>query len=137
MSDKTIFSKIITGEIPATKVYEDDIVLAFLDINPSNQGHTLVIPKEPSTDVTETDPDILLHIMTIGQKIAKAQRKALGATGNNLIFNCGADGGQEVFHTHLHVVPRFSDDQVFQPPKHTSYEAGEADIVADQLKKAL
>lgn len=137
MSDTTIFTKIITGEIPATKVYEDDVVLAFLDINPTNQGHTLVIPKEPSTDVTETNPEVLSHIMTVGQTIAKAQRKALGATGNNFIFNCGADGGQEVFHTHLHVIARFPDDHVFQTPKHTSYKDGEADAVADQLKKAL
>ena len=133
----TIFSKIIAGEIPAVKVYEDDVVLAFLDINPSNQGHTLVIPKQHSTDVTETAPEVLTHIMTIGQNIAKAQRTALGATGNNLIFNCGDDGGQEVFHTHLHVIPRFADDQIFQPVKHTSYQPGEADTVADQVKKAL
>jgi len=133
----TIFSKIITGEIPATKVYEDDVVLAFLDINPSNQGHTLVIPKAHSVDATQTDPEILAQIITVGQRIAKAQQTALGATGNNLIFNCGADGGQEVFHTHLHVIPRFADDHIFQPVKHTSYQPGEADTVADQLKKAL
>jgi histidine triad (HIT) family protein len=137
MSDTTIFTKIIAGEIPATTVYEDDVVLAFLDINPTNLGHTLVIPKEPSVDATETDPDILKHVMSVGQSIAKAQRAALGATGNNLIFNCGADGGQEVFHTHLHVIARFPNDQVFQSPKHTSYQTGEADIVADKLKKAL
>ena len=137
MSDTNTFTKIISGEIPATKVYEDEVVLAFLDINPTNQGHTLVIPKEPSTDATETSPEVLSHIMTIGQNIAKAQRVALGATGNNLIFNCGADGGQEVFHTHLHVIARYPDDQVFQTPKHTTYQAGEAATVADQLKKAL
>lgn len=137
MSDTTIFTKIITGEIPATKVYEDDVALAFLDINPTNQGHTLVIPKKPSIDATQTDSDTLSHIMVVGQRIARAQRSALGATGNNFIFNCGADGGQEVFHTHLHVIARFPDDQVFQTPKHTTYEPGQADTVAEQLKKAL
>lgn len=137
MTDTTIFSKIISGTIPATKVYEDDVILAFLDINPTNHGHTLVIPKEHSTDATETAPEILSQIMTVGQKIAKAQRTTLGATGNNLIFNCGADGGQEVFHTHLHVIARFPNDHVFQTPKHTSYQDGEADLVAEQLKKAL
>jgi histidine triad (HIT) family protein len=137
MSEETIFSKIISGEIPATKVYEDDVVLAFLDINPSNHGHTLVIPKIFNIDATETDPITLLHIMTIGQRIAIAQRTALGATGNNLIFNCGADGGQAVFHTHLHVIPRHKDDQLFTPPKHTQYTDNEAQIVADKLRASL
>lgn len=137
MSEKTIFAKIIDGEIPCAKVYEDDVVLAFLDIQPANQGHTLVIPKEPSIDATETDPEVLGHIMSVGQKIARAQRTKLCATGNNFIFNCGADGGQEVFHTHLHVIPRFKDDGVFQPVKHTSYSEGEAAAAADKLASAL
>lgn len=137
MSEKTIFSKIIDGEIPCTKVYEDDTVLAFLDINPSNHGHTLVIPKVPSVDATETDPMTMSHIMTVGQRIAKAQRAALNATGNNLIFNCGTDGGQEVFHTHLHVIPRFANDEIFEPVKHTKYADGEAAIVAEKLTTAL
>lgn len=134
---ETIFSKIIAGDVPCTKVYEDDVVLAFLDINPTNQGHTLVIPKKHSIDATETDTDTLSHIMRVGQNIARAQRKALDATGNNFIFNCGEDGEQVVFHTHLHVIPRFKDDNVFTPAKHTSYAAEEDVEVAQKLTAAL
>ncbi len=137
MSEKNIFVKIIDGEIPCIKVYEDEIVLAFLDHNPSNIGHTLVIPKTASIDATETDPVILAHLLLVGQKIARAQRSVLGATGNNFIFNCGADGGQEVFHTHMHVVPRHKDDGVYQTPKHTQYADGEAILVAEKLTDVL
>ena len=133
----TIFTKIINKEIPADIVYEDDVVLAFLDINPTNHGHTLVVPKIPSVDATETDPDTLAHIMSVGQRVALAQRELLNATGNNFIFNCGADGGQEVFHTHLHVIPRFTDDSVFAPPRHTNYKEGESTEVAKKIKEYL
>lgn len=137
MTEKTIFVKIIDGEIPCTKVYEDEIVLAFLDINPSNIGHTLVIPKTPSIDATEASPEVLAHLMMVGQKIARAQRRVLDATGNNFIFNCGADGGQEVFHTHMHVVPRYKDDGVYKTPTHTKYAEGEAVLVAAKLTAVL
>ena len=130
---ETIFSKIIAKEIPADIVYEDDIVLAFLDIKPTNHGHTLVVPKVYSADATETDEATLAHLITVGQKIAQAQRAVLGATGNNLIFNCGKDGGQEVFHTHLHVIPRFANDGVFEHAHRTTYAEGESAIVANKL----
>lgn len=134
---ETIFGKIIAKEIPADIIYEDDTVLAFLDIQPVNHGHTLVIPKTPSADMTETDPATLAHLMEVVQKVALAQRETLGATGNNVIFNCGADGGQEVFHTHAHVVPRFPSDEAFQHPKKTPYQEGESKAVAEKLSAAL
>ena len=137
MTEETIFSKIIAGSIPCTKVYEDEVVLAFLDISPNNLGHTLVIPKVFSTDATDTDPVTMSHIMTVGQRIARAQRKCLNATGNNLIFICGKDGGQEVFHTHLHVIPRFADDGVFEPANHTKYAEGEDVTIAEKLAAAI
>ena len=133
----TIFTKIINREIPADIVYEDEVVLAFLDINPNNHGHTLVVPKEHSVDATQTDAKTLTHILSVGQRVALAQRELLHATGNNFIFNCGADGGQEVFHTHLHVVPRFKNDGVFEPPRHTSYKEGESAAVAQKIKEHL
>jgi histidine triad (HIT) family protein len=96
-----------------------------------------VIPKTPSIDATETDSEVLAHMMILGQKIAKAQRSILGATGNNFIFNCGADGGQEVFHTHMHVVPRHKNDGVYKKPTHTKYADGEAVQVAAKLTEVL
>lgn len=133
----TIFSKIIAREIPANIIYEDDTVLAFLDINPINPGHVLIIPKTESLDGTETDPTTLGHMMIIAQKIAKVQKKILNATGVNYIMNNGADAGQEVFHTHLHVVPRHKDDYRFKPVSKDAYPEGEAENVAQKLSSAL
>ena len=133
----TIFSKIINREIPADIVYEDATVLAFLDIQPITKGHTLVIPKTASPDVLDADPETITQLMTVVQKIARTQRAVLGATGNNIIFNCGSDAGQEVFHTHAHVVPRFPADGAFAPPRHTAYEEDEATALARKLHDAL
>ena len=133
----TIFSKIIAREIPAEIVYEDDEVLAFLDINPVNVGHTLVIPKEPSVDGIEASPESMAAVIKIGQKIARAQKEALGCTGVNFIMNNGEDASQEVFHTHLHVIPRYKDDGRFGPAKHDAYKDGEAAEVQEKLIGSL
>jgi histidine triad (HIT) family protein len=137
MAEETIFSKIISGEIPSTKVYEDDTVLAFLDIQPVQPGHTLIIPKEPSADARETDPEVFAHLMKVAQNIANAQTTAFSCDGVNMIFNCGAAAGQEVFHTHCHVIPRYQDDGVFVPALRGEYEEDEALQIADAIKTAL
>jgi len=137
MTEKTIFAKIIAGELPATKIYEDDTVLAFLDINPIQPGHTLVIPKTASTDVRQTDPTDLAHLMTIAQNIAIAQTNSLDCDGVNIFCNCGTAAGQEVFHTHIHVVPRWTDDGVLVSAKHSQYKENEAATVASQITAAL
>jgi histidine triad (HIT) family protein len=115
----TIFSKIIDREIPATIIYEDDEVLAFLDISPVHPGHTLVIPKKPSADARATSPEDLAKLMSVVQKVAQAQTKALGCAVN-IIFNCGEEAGQEVFHTHAHVIPRYAGDGAFTTKKAES-----------------
>lgn len=129
----TIFTKIIEREIPADIVYEDNTVLAFLDINPVNKGHALVIPKEPSRDGLEADPETLARIMEVAQKVALAQKQVLGCTGVNFVMNNGTDAGQEVFHTHLHVIPRYKDDHRFSTPSHDTYEENESAELAKQL----
>jgi histidine triad (HIT) family protein len=116
----TIFSKIISREIPADIVYEDEVVLAFLDIMPINHGHTLVIPKQAFTNIFDGDPDTLAHMMKVGQKIGLALKDAGLATGVNLIMNNGETAGQEVWHSHLHVVPRLENDDSFSKPKHVA-----------------
>jgi histidine triad (HIT) family protein len=116
----TIFTKIINREIPAEIIYEDKIVLAFLDINPVNHGHTLVIPKVPFVNVFDGDAEILAHMMKVGQKIAKAQQAAGLADGVNFVSNNGEAAGQEVFHSHLHIIPRKLGDAAFAKPKHTT-----------------
>ena len=98
-----IFCKIINGEIPCYKVYEDDKVLCFLDINPIANGHTLVIPKEHTLDITTIDNDTLIHVYSIASKIAKVYEEKLGIKGYMLLQNNGEE--QEVKHYHLHIIP--------------------------------
>jgi len=108
-----IFAKILRGEFPCHKVYEDDHVLAFLDIMPRSPGHTLVIPKRHTVDLTDTPPDIVAAMVTIGQRIARAARQSgLHADGNNVVINDGKAAFQSVFHIHLHVLPRQSGDKL-------------------------
>ena len=133
----TIFSKIIAGELPCFKVYEDDRVLAFLDINPIQPGHTLVIPKTPSEDGLACSQEDLAQLMVVAQKIALALKEVVACDGVNFIMNNGAAAGQEVFHTHLKVIPRFTDDGVFEEPVHGEYEDGEATSLAVALTTEL
>ena len=133
----TIFEKIINREIPASVIYEDDKVISFLDINPNNKGHALVVPKQKFENIFDADEEMLGHMLSVAKKIAKAQKDVVGATGVNLVMNNGEDAGQEVFHAHLHVIPRHPNDGVFQRPQHTGYEDGEAMELAEKMKKAI
>ena len=101
-----IFAKILRGEIPCYKVYEDDKALAFLDIMPRAPGHTLVIPKAPARNILDISPDDLAHVMTIAQRIAKISVDVFGADGITLQQFSESAGGQVVFHLHVHVIPR-------------------------------
>lgn len=133
----TIFSKIIDREIPAEIVYEDETVLAFLDVNPVNHGHTLVIPKKPFVNAFDGDGDTLAHMMRIGQKIAIALKESGLAEGVNFIMNNGEEAGQEVFHSHLHVVPRLKDDDAYQTPKHVENPSAKFSEVKVKLIEKL
>ena len=110
-----VFAKILRGELPSYKVYEDDKTFAFLDIMPRAPGHTLVIPKAPARNLLDVAPDDLAHVMQVVQKVAKAGMKAFAADGVTLQqFNEPA-GGQVVFHLHMHVIPR-KDGAPMKPP---------------------
>jgi histidine triad (HIT) family protein len=101
-----IFAKIIRGELPCHKVYEDERVLSFLDIMPRAPGHTLVLPKAPCRNILDIEPEDLTAVALIGQRVAKAAVKVFNADGVTVQqFNEGA-GGQVVFHLHLHIIPR-------------------------------
>src|ERR1700749_5128256 len=101
-----IFAKILRGELPCYKVYEDDKVLAFLDIMPRAPGHTLVLPKAPARNILDIAPDDLVAVALVAQKVAKGAVKVVPADGVTVQqFNEGA-GGQVVFHLHLHIIPR-------------------------------
>ncbi|MGI9161855.1 MAG: HIT family protein [Mycobacterium sp.] len=108
-----VFCQIVAGTAPAVRVYEDDDCLAFLDIRPFTRGHTLVIPKQHSVDLTDTPAPALAGLLTVGQRIARATRASgLAATGNNVAINDGKSAFQSVFHIHLHVVPRRDGDKL-------------------------
>jgi histidine triad (HIT) family protein len=126
-----IFAKILRGELPSYKVYEDDKALAFLDIMPRSPGHTLVLPKAPARNILDVNPDDLAHVMMVAQKVAKGAMKAFEADGVTLQqFNEGA-GGQVVFHLHVHVIPR-KIGVAMKPP---ASEKEKPELLAEYAKK--
>jgi len=116
-----IFCKIIAGEIPSSKVYEDEDFIAFLDIQPNNFGHTLLVPKKHFVNVYDTSEEVGSKIYPLLTKISNAVKKATGCDGINIIQNNEADAGQVVFHSHIHIIPRYKDDFTFKAP-HKEYE---------------
>lgn len=126
-----IFAKILRGELPSYKVYEDDKAFAFLDIMPRAPGHTLVLPKAPARNLLDVSSEDLAHVMTVAQKIAKAALKAFEADGITVQqFNEGA-GGQVVFHLHVHVIPR-KMGVAMKPP---ASEKEKPEALAEHAKK--
>ena len=126
-----LFAKILRGELPCYKVYEDDKTLAFLDIMPRAPGHVLVLPKAPARNLLDVSPDDLAHVMKIAQNIAKVSVEAFGADGITIQqFNESA-GGQVVFHLHVHVIPR-KIGVAMKPP---ASEKAAPDVLADQAKQ--
>jgi histidine triad (HIT) family protein len=106
--DSNIFAKILRGELPCYKVYEDDVALAFLDVMPQADGHVLVLPKAPARNILDVDPAVLAALTTRLQKLARAIRTALDADGVTVLQFNEAAGGQTVFHLHFHIVPRWA-----------------------------
>jgi histidine triad (HIT) family protein len=102
----TIFSKIIRGEIPCHRVYEDDLVLAFLDINPLSEGHVLVIPKEPAATLDALSDDSSAAIGRVLPRLCRAVMAATGTRDYNVLQNNGAPAHQAVFHVHFHIIPK-------------------------------
>ncbi|MEF8773101.1 MAG: HIT family protein [Halobacteriales archaeon] len=118
MSEDCIFCGIVDGEVPSHDVYEDDQVLAFLDVNPVAEGHALVIPKTHHERLTDMDAETTAAVFNAAREVAEAMEDALDPDGYNLFQTNGAAAGQEVFHSHVHVVPRAEGDDVgfeFEP----------------------
>lgn len=138
MNSNCIFCKIVKGEIPSTRVYEDEDILAFMDIGPVVKGHTLVIPKEHFDPITNTPPEMLGKVIAVVQKIARAQMNGLKADGVNVLQANGAVAGQVVPHIHFHVVPRFKTDEHHWNWAAKKYEdPAEMKKLADAIKTAL
>jgi histidine triad (HIT) family protein len=126
-----IFAKILRGEIPCHRVYEDDKTLAFLDIMPRAPGHTLVIPKAPARNILDVAPDDLAHVIKVAQRIAKVSVDVFGADGVTLQQFSESAGGQVVFHLHVHVIPR-KDGIALKPPASVKEDA---DVLKEQAVK--
>jgi histidine triad (HIT) family protein len=131
-----IFAKILRGEIPSTRVYESDSVIAFMDVMPQAEGHTLVVPKAASRNLLDADPAMLGPLMAVVQKIARAVKQAFKADGVTVIqFNEPA-AGQTVFHLHFHVIPRF-DGVPLRPHSGKMEEAAVLQANAEKIRAAL
>jgi histidine triad (HIT) family protein len=115
MAEDCIFCKIVAGELPHTRVDEDEHTIAFMDRSPATRGHALVIPKRHAEDLYTIDPDELAATMQAAQRLALRVRDRLGADGVNLINSCRPAAWQTVFHFHVHVVPRYEDDPLELP----------------------
>jgi histidine triad (HIT) family protein len=132
--DGCIFCKIINGEIPSTKLYEDEKVLAFLDIHPIKPGHTLIIPKKHFENFVSTDEEYLLPMIQAAKKIAPAIIKSVGASAFNFTTANGAEAGQSVFHLHFHIIPRFSKSELKDWPEMEGEQPTRIQI-ADAISK--
>jgi histidine triad (HIT) family protein len=110
-----IFCQIAAGELPAHKVHEDEHTLSFMDINPATRGHALVIPRRHARNLLEITAEDLSATVLAAQQLARRVTERLGAEGVNLINSCGSVAWQTVFHFHIHVIPRYSDDPMKLP----------------------
>ena len=133
----TIFSKIVSGEIPSHKVYEDEQTLAFMDINPASRGHTLVICKEEYADLWSMPPETLAAVGATMQRVALAIRAALQPDGLNIIQSNGSAAGQEVFHYHVHLIPRWEGDKAVRLWRPQPSEQDELRATAEQIRQNL
>lgn len=131
-----IFCSIIAGEIPSTRVYEDDTCVAFLDINPVVPGHTLVVPKVHSPSFIETESEAVSGLGPVLQRVASACVKGIGAQGCTISTNNGAAAGQTVLHVHWHIIPRRTGDGLKLWPQKT-YAQGEQEKVAASIRAAF
>lgn len=136
MKKECIFCKIIRGESSAQKIYETGDALAFLDVNPITDGHTLVIPKEHYRDIFQIPVPVLEKTMEAAKKIAEGAQKALNAGGVNILHNSGSVAQQEISHFHIHVIPRYRKDQINIFPGRKGNQE-KIDSVAKKLRDHL
>jgi len=132
-----IFSKIVAGKIPSQKIYEDDVVLAFLDINPISDGHTLVIPKKKYERLDDCPAELLGQLCSRLGRLAKAVVSAMGAEGYNVLCNNGRAAGQLIDYVHFHIIPRKSGDGVLAKWPQHSYPPGKIEEMAKRIRENM
>lgn len=131
-----IFCKIVSGELPSYKVFEDARTLAFLDINPIQPGHTLVIPKRHHKDLLDTPDELLQDLIAVCKKVGGAVKEAMSVDAFNLSMNNGEASGQIIFHTHFHIIPRKVSDNLSSWP-HQDYREGEVSKIAERIRRNI
>jgi histidine triad (HIT) family protein len=132
-----LFCKIVLGEIPSAKILETDHALAFLDINPVNRGHVLLVPKAHHSTLSELSDDLAAETAKLVPRLVRAIRAATGADGLNLIVNNGEVAGQTIHHGHWHLIPRFVDDPVNWPWPHFHYSGDELSQMRSRIELKL
>lgn len=137
MSESCIFCKIVKNETAASAVYEDAEVLAFMDIKPVSQGHTLVIPKMHYVDIFDTPEELLASTHKISKKIAIAVKKAVNADGISIIQQNGRAAGQDIFHLHVHVIPRAEGVSIHHFKELKTVDRETLNLIADKIKQIL
>ena len=137
MNSDCLFCKIVKKEIPASIFYEDDLSVAFLDINPINLGHALLLPKEHYENIFDLPEELLAKLSVKAKKIARAIKESLRADGVNVTSNNGRASGQLVFHAHIHIIPRYENDGFTHWKGKRKYNDGEAVEVAEKIKEKL
>jgi histidine triad (HIT) family protein len=133
----TIFTKIVNGEIPSARVYEDEETLAFMDINPASRGHTLIISRGEYPTLLDVPPDVVAAVARTTQRVARAIKHALNPDGFNVMQNNGSAAGQVVFHYHVHIVPRWQGDQVSPFGRQQGADPTELETLAQTIKSHL
>jgi histidine triad (HIT) family protein len=136
MENDCVFCKIVKKEIPADIIYEDKKSLAFLDINPVNTGHVLVIPKEHYKNIYETPDEVVSEAAILAKKMASIVKEAVHADGINIIMSNDVAADQSVFHSHLHVIPRYLNDG-FKMWVGRPYTEGEKETTAEKIRKEI
>lgn len=135
-----IFCKIVAGEVPSSKVFEDETCVAFLDVAPIRAGHTLVVPKDHAPSLAGLEPEIGAHVFQAGQKVAAALYGGLGCDGVSVFLADGAAAGQEVFHAHLHLLPRFDGDglgSAFRLDEEEMASREDLEAVAEKIRTSF
>ena len=136
-AEDCVFCKIVAGEIPATKIYEDEVILAFLDIGPISDGHALVISKQHVEKLHECPAELLGQVGSYLGKIAKAVASGMNSEGYNVLCNNGRAAGQLVDHLHFHIIPRNAGDGVFRRWPSYEYPEGKIDEIAGRIRENL
>lgn len=129
-----LFCKIVAGELPSQRIAEDERTVSFMDINPATRGHALVIPKAHAVNLLEIETEDLTAVALAAQQLAKRIPARLGADGVNLLNSCGSAAWQTVFHFHVHVIPRYTDDPLRLPWTHAPGDADEIAEAASALR---